>query len=92
MPDYWIVNGKMKLNNKYAFIGLAGVKDYGHFWSSLENNKDMIKGEVQVSNGFKSLIEKELFPEKFSWFDTGTMESYKHALENYPNGAAYLGE
>ena len=85
------LDDKIKSDNKYAFIGLAGVKDYEHFWNSLENNRDMIKGEVQVSNGFKSLIEKELFPEKFSWFDTGTMESYKHALENYPNGTPYRG-
>ena len=85
------LDDKIKSDNKYAFIGLAGIKDYRHFWESLEKNKELIKGEVQVSNGFKALIEKNLFPKIFKWFDTGTMESYRHALENYPNGYPYEG-
>ena len=85
------LDDKMKSNNKYAFIGLAGVKDYSHFWNALESNKDLIKGEIQVSNGFKSLIEKELHYKTFSWFDTGTLESYEHARENYPHGNPYKG-
>ncbi len=86
------MDDKTKNDNKHAFIGLAGVKDYGHFWDSLENNKHTISGEIQVSNGFSSLIEKGMKITNFTWFDTGTPESYKHACINYPNGHGYNGE
>lgn len=71
------INDKVKTNNKFAFIGLAGICDYTTFFDSLENNKEIISGEIQVSNGFKSLIEKKLVPIGFTWFDTGSYENYK---------------
>ena len=77
------IDDKIKCDNKHLFIGLAGVKDYEHFWESLENNKEPLRGEIQVSNGFKSLIEKRLVPIGFTWFDTGTPESYKEAHLNF---------
>lgn len=67
---------KVKTNNKFAFIGLAGVKDYSIFFDALERDKAMIKGEIQVTNGFKKLIEKKLVPIGFTWFDTGTFKNY----------------
>lgn len=85
------IDDKVKNDNKFAFIGLAGVKDYEHFWNALENNKKEISGEIQVSNGFSSLIEKNLSSKIFTWFDTGTIESYKHASENFPHGPGYKG-
>jgi len=78
--------------NKHAFIGLAGVKDHETFWKALENDKTLISGEIQVSNGFRSLINPGMIPKTFSWFDTGTPASYEHALRNYPNGTSYKGE
>ena len=85
------IDDKIKTDNKFAFIGLAGVKDYEHFWHALENNKQIIAGEIQVSNGFKSLIEKGMSAKVFTWFDTGVQSAYQHALENYPNGRSYNG-
>lgn len=51
---------KIPNKNSNAFIGLAGVRDYEIFFDSLENNELLINGEKQVSNGFKSLINKNL--------------------------------
>jgi NDP-sugar pyrophosphorylase family protein len=85
------IDDKIKTDNKFAFIGLSGVKDYEHFWRVLEGNETEIAGEIQVSNGFKSLIEKDMVGKVFTWFDTGTPSSYVHALENYPYGDGYLG-
>jgi len=85
------IDDKVKVDGNLAFIGLAGVYDYTHFWQNLASNKEIIAGEVQVSNGFKSLIEKNMFGEVFTWFDTGTPSSYQHAQENYPIGKGYNG-
>ncbi len=85
------IDDKVKTNNEYAYIGLFGVKNYEHFWNSFENNKKIIQGEIQVSNGLLSLLKKDLRIKKFTWFDTGTPNSYAHALENYPLGSSYQG-
>lgn len=82
------LDDKVKCDNKYAFIGLAGIHNYQDFWDALEQNKDLIKGEIQVSNGFKKLIEKKLVPIGFTWFDTGTIEGYKETHNNFSGGAA----
>jgi len=70
------LDDKTKNNNQFAFIGLAGVKDYKIFFEALESNKKSIKGEMQVSNGFSALLDKNLSPIGFTWFDTGTVENY----------------
>ena len=70
------IDDKIKTNNKFAFIGLAGINDYKVFFDALERNKEPISGEIQVSNGFKALLEKELEPVGFTWFDTGSLKNY----------------
>jgi len=70
------LDDKIKTDNKFAFLGLAGVYDYETFFNSLEKNKEVKNGEIQVSNGFKSLIEKRLVPVGFTWFDIGTLDNY----------------
>ncbi|MBX4196758.1 NTP transferase domain-containing protein [Candidatus Pacearchaeota archaeon] len=85
------IDDKVKNDNTLAFIGLAGVKDYETFWNALENNKKAISGEIQVSNGFSSLLEKNMTAKSFRWFDTGTPEAYNHTLTNYPHGTPYIG-
>jgi len=67
---------KVKTDNKFAFIGLAGVKDYQTFFDALEADSESIQGEIQVTNGFKKLIEKKLVPIGFTWFDIGNMKNY----------------
>lgn len=81
------LDDKTKNDNKFAFIGLAGVKDFEQFFSALEHNKEIIGGEIQVSNGFKKLIDHQLAPVGFTWFDTGTEKSYAETHKNFSNGA-----
>ena len=83
------IDDKIKCDNKYLFVGWAGVKDYEHFWDALENNREPIKGEIQVSNGFKRLIEKRLVPVGFTWFDTGKIDSYKETNHNFSGVQAF---
>ncbi len=70
-------------SNRFAFIGLAGILDHEAFFASLEGNTDAPTGELQVSNGFKKLIEHTLTPIGFTWFDTGTLENYKRTDKNF---------
>ncbi len=83
------IDDKIKNDNKHAFIGLAGIKDYDIFWSALEKDKKFIAEELQVSNGFRELINKDLHSKRFTWFDTGTWEAYDYTIKNYPDGESY---
>ncbi len=86
------IDDKVKTDNEFGFIGLAGIKDYEFFWDELESNQNIIGGEIQVSNGLSSLIERGLNAKTFTWFDVGTPDSYEHAVRNYPDGKSYGGE
>ena len=69
---YW--NG-YKNFNCFCFIGLAGINNYQTFWKSLENNKDLNNGELQVSNGLDGLRGKNIYCKNFTWFDTGNADA-----------------
>jgi dTDP-glucose pyrophosphorylase len=77
------LDDKIKCDNKYAFIGLAGVKDYDIFFGALETDRKIKSGEIQVSNGLSKLIERKLIPTGFTWFDTGTLDSYKETNQSF---------
>ncbi len=77
------LDDKIKTDNHFAFIGLAGINDYKTFFKALESDKESIAGEIQVSNGFKALLEKHLVPVGFTWYDTGTLENYVETNKNF---------
>jgi len=77
------LDDKIESVNRSAFIGLAGVKDYEIFFNSLEKDTEIINEELQVSNGFKSLIDLDLNANYFTWYDTGNMKGYVHANEEF---------
>ncbi|MFH1503107.1 MAG: NTP transferase domain-containing protein [Candidatus Diapherotrites archaeon] len=77
------LDDKIKCDNKFAFIGVAGIKDYNEYFDGLEKNKELKSGEVQVSNGFSRLIEKKLVPIGVTWFDTGNFKNYKETNESF---------
>ncbi len=74
---------KVETNNKNAFIGLAGVKDFSIFFKGLGEDVKKIRGEHQVSNGFDALIEHQLKPIIFTWHDTGSLQGYAKANSVY---------
>jgi NDP-sugar pyrophosphorylase family protein len=76
---------KKKCDNKLAFIGVSGIRDYRVFWKSLESDTTLIDGEHQISNGLSSLIDLKYYPEKFTWRDTGTEKNYFKTRSFYEN-------
>ncbi|MFH0712185.1 MAG: NTP transferase domain-containing protein [archaeon] len=86
------IDDKIKTDNKYAYIGVLGVKDYEPFWDALEKNNRIIDGEIQISNGMQPLLEKGLKVKNFTWFDTGTPKAYEYSIKNYPFGDGYTGD
>lgn len=59
------------LNNKYAYIGLAGIFDFHLFWKKMLDNSDKAIS-LGESYGFRSLIRNsQVTPYNFRWFDTG---------------------
>lgn len=75
---------KTKNNNKFAFIGLAGIHDYEIFFQALGDDATTLNGEIEVSNGFKGLIaSRVLSPIGFTWFDTGTIENYRRTNKRF---------
>lgn len=75
---------KSQLNEKgqhgYAYIGLAGIKDYEVFW------RGMKEGDPQIgeSNGLRRLIaEKEVTVLRMIWHDTGNHQSLKDTQQTF---------
>ena len=77
------IDDKTKNDNNFLFTGLAAVKDYKIFFSNLKYNQGHIQNEIQVSNGFKGLLNKGLKSIGFTWYDTGSYENYKFTSEVY---------
>ena len=73
------IDDKVENNNKNAFIGVAGVKDYKIFFEALSKDTKLKDNELQVSNGFSALIDYDLKPNYFTWYDTGNINGYKKA-------------
>ncbi|MFZ2303677.1 MAG: hypothetical protein WAV98_02705 [Minisyncoccia bacterium] len=74
---------KIKTDNKFAFIGLAGIHDYKEFFSALEQNRELRDNELQMTDGLKGLLEKRLVPIGFTWFDTGSNSKYDETNKNF---------
>ena len=77
---------KIKTDNKFAFIGLAGIHDFKEFFSTLEQTKELTESELQMTDGFKGLLEKRLVPIGFTWFDTGTQANYLDTNTHFSGG------
>jgi len=80
------LDDKVKTDNKFAFIGLAGIHDYKQFFSALEQNQEMRNNELQMVEGFKGLLERKLVPIGFTWFDTGSETNYIETNKHFSGG------
>ena len=86
----FIYKNSLKYANKKnemfdAFIGLAGIYDHKIFWDALKKDSQLSKGEIQVTNGLKALIQKptNTTVKTFTWIDTGTNKSYSSARKYF---------
>lgn len=59
-----------------AFIGMAGVYNYKAFWRGFAKEHERVQGEVQVMDGLGELLDKPLYTQFFTWFDTGNDANY----------------
>ena len=75
------IDDKTLNDNRLAWIGLAGIKDYKYFFNCLKKNQKHTKNEIQISNGLKGLMAKSIKTENYTWYDTGSYENYKIAKE-----------
>jgi NDP-sugar pyrophosphorylase family protein len=81
---------KIKCDNKYAFLGLAGIKDYDVFWNALERSGEIYKDQIRDIPGFKALIEKRLTPVSFTWFDAGSLDTYAETNKHFSGGEKHF--
>jgi len=77
------IDNKVKTDNKFAFIGVAGIKDYEVFWNTLEKREDELHHKYDEIEAFKSLLDKRLIPKSFTWFDTGSIKNYIETNKNF---------
>jgi len=74
---------KEKRGTRFAYTGVAFVKDYEDYWASLEENKGTPWENVGGLYGLKNL--KANFDT--TWFDTGTTELYENAKSALGGGS-----
>ena len=80
------LDDKIKTDNKFAFIGLAGIHDYKQFFLALEQNQELRNNELQMVVGFHGLLERKLVPIGFTWFDTGSSINYIETNKHFSGG------
>lgn len=77
-----------------SYIGLAGVKDYKQFWNSMEEGRKYGSIKIGESYGLNEMITRDLpvASRKFTWFDTGNLESLQYAKKQLasPNAPEIL--
>ncbi len=78
------IDDKVANENRHAFIGIAGIHDHNAFFHALGENRELIAGEHQVSNGFQALLERGLRIQVFDWYDTGVPETYQDTCRRVP--------
>jgi CTP:phosphocholine cytidylyltransferase-like protein len=73
------LDDKIVSDNENAFVGVAGVRDYKIFFEALSRDTELKDNELQVSNGFSALMDYDLRPNYFTWYDTGNINGYSNA-------------
>ena len=65
------------------YIGLAGIKDYKEFWNSMESGKKYGSIRIGESYALREMVKRnsQIEAKKFTWYDTGNLESLKAARE-----------
>lgn len=90
--DVFKINEKGELNYDYVYVGLAGIKDYQSFWSSLEEvyKLDSSNNSISDCHALALMTEQvKILPLK-SWYDIGNTTSLKYAREHLGSGFKIL--
>jgi choline kinase len=78
-----MINDKGDLTSKFAYIGLAGIKDYKLFWDSLQDEYEADTSDTTLSDchAINRMNIKWETKEYFNWLDIGNVFELKHARE-----------
>jgi len=76
---------------KWAFTGIAFIKDYVEFWRSMAA-RPTDEAEIQVNDGLVGLIDSGLVGEPLDWQDTGNWEAYQKLLPLYGKNLSFVGK
>ena len=73
-----------------AFVGLAGIYSYKHFWRSLRKSSDPSR-ETELVTAFERC---QTYPigvraHRLSWHDTGTVENYQTTRRHFEGDEAF---
>ena len=72
------INEKNNEPTNNAYIGLAGIHDTKRFWEGMSKNHTS-KGDIGEIAGIRELIDYKVFSNKFTWYDTGQIETLNEA-------------
>ena len=78
-----MINDKGDLTSNFAYIGLAGIKDYKLFWDSLQEEYESDISDTTLSDchAINRMNIKWETKEYFNWLDIGNVFELKHARE-----------
>ena len=71
------IDYKEPVAGNLVFIGIAGIYDVDAFWEALESNRKLVFGEHQIANGLEGLLPHGLGGRRFTWHDTGSIDSWQ---------------
>ena len=71
-----------KSNTCKPYIGLAGIRDYEAFWTSMDNDSEELI-PVGEAYGLRNLINHGVIAHCFTWFDTGNKDALELTRETY---------
>ena len=81
------LHDKVSNGSESAFIGLAKIQNYQHFFAGIKNSSTTLLGEPQITCGLNELIELySLETINFTWHDTGNIIGYKNAQKFFRKG------
>jgi len=73
------------LEKQSPYIGLAGIYDYKIFWNEMEKGRQIAIQQGEVF-GLRKILKKQTVQSfKFTWSDTGTLESLAKTRKLYNN-------
>ncbi len=84
--DYVVnIHGKNAEIDAKAYIGLAGIRNFKEFWQEMEDGVNDGSLEIGESFGLRKLLEHDIHPLGFTWFDTGSIDKLKTTREFFAN-------
>lgn len=79
--------GEGRPGSHFAYIGLAGIRDFEQFWERMEAGGDTAVSQGEAC-GLRALLGRDIGARKFTWFDTGNPDALARARAAYQEPGA----